>query len=1031
VPHSRIEALVLVAPDELGSTIHREARALVRTGVIVRTVPRHRSPRLARTVADIWLTDGVRPSEIVAIDGCEGGCPLPHGVVGVARGLAASVLSDATIARARGHLPVIPDDPIWTVEVVGADPALEWMHDSWLAMVDGVIGTQGSPLAVYPPARREVMVGGVYSGIGPATDALRVPDWTRLGGRLQADEPIRRVLDMRTGFVHHEATSTLGGYRAITFASRTMPGLGVLRAQGGGARSPADGPLAVAPGRVPSKGRTTAPGRAQPDGRPTVAEVGAERGGVVVAARQTASGSGSTRRLDRLSAYRTGPRRRPSVRAALGMLRKAERQGIESLISDQRSAWARRWAEMGIAVDSDPELQRAIAFSLYHLDASIANQPEAPLGPRGLTGPSYKAHVFWDSECYVLPFFAATRPAAARAMLTYRARRIEPARQAAKEAGFAGAWFPWESAADGRDVTPTWVHGDDAVPIRVWTGERELHVVADIAWAVDHYVAWSGDTRFAATDGLRILVESARFWASRLERDPDGSAHLRGVIGPDEYHELVDDNAFTNVMARWNLRAAAAAVRRYAGAGGRTTGVRTRGSRLEPPDRGELEDWEKVAAAIVDGYDPKTRIYEQFEGFEQLEPLRIAELSARPVPGDVLLGRERVAHAQVVKQADVLLLHHFVPDEVAPGSLVPNLDFYEPRTSHGSSLSPGAHATLLARAGRMDAALETLGMTAFMDLDDRSGKAAEGLHIPTMGALWQALVMGFGGIRPVGDALAVDPALPAAWSQLEIPLRFRGRRLRVTITDERVVVRGSVGIAVSVPGTGSITLTGRRLELRRREDGWEPVTGVRQGAQAPRKGAKTRPPTGSSSSPRSLTTRDAPAASSSRRKPARSTPRTKPKPPRAPASTPARASSTTAVRETAEPSSRAASTNTAGCGLPGRFDRTASMPSTLASNRSSTPAASRTWVAFLLAEMTATRRSAARRRSTKSMVVPNGSTPFVTTSRTNSSFLRLPRPATVSRSGLSSGLPSGRTIPRDARKSRTPSSRRLPSTKRR
>jgi trehalose/maltose hydrolase-like predicted phosphorylase len=502
------------------------------------------------------------------------------------------------------------------------------------------------------------------------------------------------------------------------------------------------------------------------------------------------------------------------------MLRTAERQGIESLIGGQRAAWARRWAEMGIALDGDPELQRAIAFSLYHLDASIANQPEAPLGPRGLTGPSYRAHVFWDSECYVLPFFAATRPAAARAMLTYRARRIEPARQAAREAGFAGAWFPWESAADGRDVTPTWVHGDDAVPIRVWTGERELHVVSDIAWAVDHYVAWSGDARFAATDGLRILVETARFWASRLERDPDGSAHLRGVIGPDEYHELVDDNAFTNVMARWNLRAAAAAVRRYAGAD--RPGPASRSDR---PDPAELEDWEKVAGAIVDGYDPGTRIYEQFRGFHRLEPLRIAELTARPVPGDVLLGRERVAHAQVVKQADVLLLHHLVPDEVAPDSLIPNLDYYEPRTSHGSSLSPGAHALLLARAGRMDAALETLAMTAYMDLDDRSGKAAEGLHIPTMGALWQALAMGFGGIRPVGDALAIDPSLPARWNQLDIPLRFRGRRVRVTISDDRVIVRGSVGLAVSVPGTGTVTLNGRRLELRRRGDGWVPASG--------------------------------------------------------------------------------------------------------------------------------------------------------------------------------------------------------------
>jgi trehalose/maltose hydrolase-like predicted phosphorylase len=399
-------------------------------------------------------------------------------------------------------------------------------------------------------------------------------------------------------------------------------------------------------------------------------------------------------------------------------------------------------------------------------------------------------------------------------MLTYRARRIDAARAASREAGFAGAWFPWESAADGRDVTPRWVHGEDQMPIRVWTGERELHVVADIAWAAVHYMAWSGDRAFAAGVGLRILVETARFWASRFERESDGRAHVRGVIGPDEYHELVDDDAFTNVMARWNLRTAAAAVRQAQGA------TRHAPARLVLPMREELDDWDGLATAIVDGFDPGTRIYEQFAGFHRLEPVRIAELSSRPVAADVLLGRERVEASQVVKQAAVVLLHHLVPDEVAPDSLLPNLDYYEPRTAHGSSLSPGAHASLLARAGRTEAALETLAMTAHLDLDDRTGKAAQGLHIPTMGALWQALVMGFGGIRPSGDALAIDPRLPDAWSQLEIPLRFRGRRLVVTIETDRIRVRGARGVVLMLPGAGQVTMDRSSLELRREGDGW-------------------------------------------------------------------------------------------------------------------------------------------------------------------------------------------------------------------
>jgi trehalose/maltose hydrolase-like predicted phosphorylase len=498
----------------------------------------------------------------------------------------------------------------------------------------------------------------------------------------------------------------------------------------------------------------------------------------------------------------------------------------------QRSAWARRWDEMGIRIDGDPDLQRAVNFSLFQLDASIApGAREAPLGPRGLTGPSYKGHVFWDSEIFVLPFFAATRPAASRAMLTYRVSRLAAAQEAAREAGLRGAWFPWESAADGRDVTPPWVAGPTAQPLRVWTGERELHIVADVAWAAAEHVAWSGDQAFARGPGRRLLIETARFWASRLERDSDGSVHLRGIIGPDEYHELVDDNAYTNVMARWNLRAAAAAVkagRGRAAAPGRGTGTprqrssarRGREARAGEPTQAEVADWLDVADRIVDGYDPGTRIYEQFAGFHALEPVRIADVAPRPAWADILLGRERTSRAQVVKQADVLMLHHLVPEAVAPDSLVANLDYYEPRTAHGSSLSPATHAGLLARAGRFAPALDALRMAAFFDLDDRNGTASRGLHVQTMGGLWQALVMGFAGVRPMGDALAVDPRLPPEWDRLEVPVRFRGHPVRVTVEPDVMVVRSRGPVLIQVGGLAPQRTGPAGLRFAQRDGRW-------------------------------------------------------------------------------------------------------------------------------------------------------------------------------------------------------------------
>ena len=402
-------------------------------------------------------------------------------------------------------------------------------------------------------------------------------------------------------------------------------------------------------------------------------------------------------------------------------------------------------------------------------------------------------------------------------------------------------------------MTPPWVPGPTAQPLRVWTGERELHIVADIAWAVAEHVAWSGDEAFARGAGQHLLIETARFWASRLERDADGSVHLRGVIGPDEYHELVDDDAYTNVMARWNLRAAAAAV--AAGKVGRRPRWRGRdGPARRAPRWPTGWRWPTRSSTAMTRAAASTS---SSPGFHALEPIRIADIAPRPAWADVLLGRERVARAQVVKQAAVLLLHHLVPDEVAAGSLAANLDYYEPRTAHGSSLSPATHAGLLARAGRFGPAIEALHIAAFFDLDDRNGTASGGLHIQTMGGLWQALVMGFGGIRPAGDTLAVDPRLPPEWTRLEVPLRFRGRRVRVTVEPGVLEVRSSGAVPISVPGLERQMAGPAGLRFVEQDRRWS----LRSGAGGRARGDQR----GRSSTARSSTTTDAPAASSSAR----------------------------------------------------------------------------------------------------------------------------------------------------------------------
>jgi trehalose/maltose hydrolase-like predicted phosphorylase len=482
-------------------------------------------------------------------------------------------------------------------------------------------------------------------------------------------------------------------------------------------------------------------------------------------------------RLERLAAYAVDPSVAPEVDEALEALVSAERVGFGRLLEEHCDAWDARWRDADVRIEGDPELQRDVRFALFHLMASAPDDGEAALGARGLSGLAYGGHVFWDADVFVLPFLAATHPASARAMIRYRANRLPAARQAARQRGLDGARFPWESAREGHDVTPRDASGPDGVRIPILTGAFEEHIVADVAWAVDRYLAWTGDRELGQGDGRSILAETARYWASRIRISPDGRGHIDDVIGPDEYHERVDDNAFTNVMARWNLRRAAAC-------GGL-------------PEH-ETARWRWLADALVDGYEAATAVYEQFAGFFDLEPLLISELSRVPVAADVLLGRERTAGAQVVKQPDVLMLHLLAPDEVAPGSLGPNLDFYGPRTAHGSSLSLPVHAALLARAGRADEAAAALRLATRIDIDDVYGATAGGLHLAAMGGVWQALASGFAGIRPAGSALALDPVLPGCWDALELRLLFRESRVRIRVEPDAVIVHADPGVPIRV-----------------------------------------------------------------------------------------------------------------------------------------------------------------------------------------------------------------------------------------
>jgi trehalose/maltose hydrolase-like predicted phosphorylase len=704
---------------------------------------------------------------------------VPPSVIYLGGGPAAfaALLDDQIRRRANREVPEIDADPAWTLEVDGLDSTLERAHESLLTLADGCIGTAGSPLGRHPAAAPAVFAAGVYIGEGPDSELMPCPLWNTLPFAL-GGAPVRRTLDMHAGLLRYEIDAEQRGLLALAYSSAAHPGTVALRTTGTRAVL-RDAESLAAPAMGDWHGGTDA-------GRDWLAAP-AGRGGVAVAASQSYSDDGQS--LDRLAVYCTSGEAEPSTERGLAHLRDAEQSGYERLLVEHREAWGRRWDAADVRVEGDESLAHAVRFALFHLMGSVAGSGEAAVGARGLSGSAYRGHVFWDACVFVLPFLAATHPESARAMLEYRVRRLPAALAAARAAGRRGARFPWESAADGVDVTPSAAFSRAGERLPVLTGALAEHIVADVAWAVGHYVDWTGDREFLAGTGGELLVETARYWASRVERDSEGFAHIRDVMGPDEYHAHVDDNAFSNVMARSNLRRAAML------GGDGPCGV----------TEAERSDWLELAGSLVDGYDARTRIYEQFAGFHELEPLLIAQVAPRrPIAADLLLGGARVEAAQVVKQTDVLMLHHLVPGEVAPGSLEPNIDFYEPRTAHASSLSPGIHASLLARAGRLDDACEALRLAARIDLDDISETTAGGLHLAAMGSVWQALAYGFAGLRPVGDTLRIDPHLPHGWDALGLRVRFLGAAVRFEVDVDTVHVLADRPIRVAVADAAPI-----------------------------------------------------------------------------------------------------------------------------------------------------------------------------------------------------------------------------------
>lgn len=455
--------------------------------------------------------------------------------------------------------------------------------------------------------------------------------------------------------------------------------------------------------------------------------------------------------------------------------------GFDHALAANAGVWRQKWHDCDVVIEGDPEMTQAARFSIYHLlIAANPNDPKVNIGAKSLSGEGYRGHVFWDTEIFLLPFYIYTQPDTARALLMYRYHTLRGARTNARANGFRGAQFAWESADTGQETTPKWTADGRH---RIWTGEEEIHVTADVAYGVLTYVNATGDTAFLSRFGAEILFETSRFWLSRLEEDAaTGKLVLRRVIGPDEFHEHVDNNAFTNRMVQWHLVQAARIHDDMAQHDPQALAAVAARIGLSPD---EAAEWRQAAGRVLIPFDAGRGLIEQFEGYFALREVPVTEWDGNDMPCyPAGYDHFNAGETTLLKQPDVVMLMYVLPDEFSDAAKRVNYAHYEPRTLHKSSLSPAIHSIMGIEVGDRARALQYFRRSALVDLIDNQGNTQDGMHIASAGGTWQALVFGFGGFRVRDGRMSFRPWLPPGWTAVRFSLWWHGSRITVCIRQE-------------------------------------------------------------------------------------------------------------------------------------------------------------------------------------------------------------------------------------------------------
>ena len=485
------------------------------------------------------------------------------------------------------------------------------------------------------------------------------------------------------------------------------------------------------------------------------------------------------------------------VQAAKTVLKKASDLGFEALLNKQKLAWAAIWEMSDITIEGDVKAQQGIRFNIFQLNQTyLGKDSRLNIGPKGFTGEKYGGSTYWDTEAYCIPFYMATKnQKVARNLLKYRYNHLEKAIENAQKLGFSNgaALYPMVTM-NGEECHNEWE-----------ITFEEIHRNGAIAFAIYNYYRFTGDYSYIPEMGLEVLIGIARFWHQRANFSELKNKYvILGVTGPNEYENNVNNNWYTNYLAKWCIEYASAQLNKVKD--GFPDDYRRILGKTKLTDN-EVSQWRKVSDNMYFPYSEEKGVFLQQDGFLDKQLITVSELPSAQRPINQKWSWDRILRSPYIKQADVLQGFYFFEDHFSTEELENHFDFYEPFTVHESSLSPCVHSIQAAKLDRMEQAYKFYLRTSRLDLDDYNKEVEEGLHITSMAGTWMSIVEGFGGMRVVEDQLSFETKIPKQWSSYSFNVNFRGSVVKVSVTKERTEFE------INGDDVVSILFNGKPLEL--------------------------------------------------------------------------------------------------------------------------------------------------------------------------------------------------------------------------